>query len=85
MIQQQRYKTTEQKIDEIHREIVNNDSMLDFLNLVSIGVGFYNTFLNRKQISNTQIMDELRKQDNVYFKEIISLLKEIKGEKNDDE
>lgn len=77
--------TTEQKIDEIHNEIVNNDNMLDFLNIVSIGFGFYNSFLNQKQIDNNTIMKELNRQDKIYFERIIKLLEEIKGAKNDDE
>lgn len=78
-------KTMEQKINEIHNEIVNNDKVLDLLNLVSIGLGFYNTFLNKKQISNAEIMSELQKQDDIYFKKIISLLYELKGVNNDEQ
>lgn len=78
-------KTIEQKINEIHNEVVNNDNILDALNLISIGIGFYNTFLNKQQISNSEIMSELRKQDNDYFEKIISLLNEIKGVKNDEQ
>ena len=77
--------TTEQKIDAIYNEVLNGDRTLDFLNVVAIVLGFYNTILNRKQIDNNAIMQELQKQDDVYFKQIISLLKELKGAKNGNE
>lgn len=77
--------TTEQKIDEIHNEVVKNDNMLDALNLISIALGFYNSYLNIQQIDNNSIMAELNKQDKKYFEKIIKLLEEIKGVKNDDE
>ncbi len=77
--------TTEQKIDEIHNEVVKNDNMLDALNLISIALGFYNSYLNIQQIDNNSIMAELNKQDKIYFEKIIKLLEEIKGVKNDDE
>ena len=32
--------TIEQKIDEIHTEVVQNDNMLDALNLISIALVF---------------------------------------------
>ena len=38
--------TTEQKIDEIHNEVVKNDNMLDALNFISIALGFYNYSTN---------------------------------------
>jgi hypothetical protein len=75
----------EQKIDEIHDEIVNSTSFLDIISSVGTLLGFYNSFLNRKQIDNNDIMNALNKQDTIYFKQIIKMLKEIKGEKNDDE
>ena len=77
--------TTEQKIDKIHNEVVKNDNMLDALNLISIALGFYNSYLNIQQIDNNSIMAELNKQDKIYFEKIIKLLEEIKGVKNDDE
>lgn len=77
--------STEQKIDEIHNEVVKNDNMLDALNLISIALGFYNSYLNIQQIDNNSIMAELNKQDKIYFEKIIKLLEEIKGVKNDDE
>lgn len=77
--------TTEQKIDEIHNEVVKNDNMLDALNFISITLGFYNSYLNIQQIDNNSIMAELNKQDKIYFEKIIKLLEEIKGVKNDDE
>jgi hypothetical protein len=77
--------TIEQKIDEIHTEVVQNDNMLDVLNLISIALGFYNSYLNIQQIDNNSIMAELNKQDKIYFERIIKLLEEIKGAKNDDE
>nr|DAH68182.1 MAG TPA: hypothetical protein [Caudoviricetes sp.] len=77
--------TTEQKIDEIHNEVVKNDNMLDALNFISIALGFYNSYLNIQQIDNNSIMAELNKQDKIYFEKIIKLLEEIKGVKNDDE
>lgn len=78
------YLTTEQKIDEIHREITQNDSLLDFLSIVSMVFGFYNAYLNRQQIDNNTIMKELNRQDKEYFEKIIDILNEIKGEQNDD-
>ena len=73
--------TMEEKIDEIHMEITKNDKMLDTLNVFSIWLGVYNSFLNRKQIDNNSIMKELNKQDKVYFAKIIEMLEEIKGGK----
>lgn len=78
------YLTTEQKIDEIHQQITQNDSLLDFLSIVSMVFGFYNAYLNRQQIDNNTIMKELNKQDKEYFEKIIAILNEIKGEQNDD-
>ena len=77
--------TTEQKIDAIYHEVLNGDKTLDFLNVIGIALGIYNTFLNRQQIDNNAIMQELQKQDEVYFKQIISLLSELKGVKNGNE
>ena len=77
--------TTEQKIDIIYNEVLKGNKLLDFLNVISVVIGFYNTFLNRQQIDNNAIMNELNKQDNIYFKQIISLLNEIKGDRNGNE
>ena len=77
--------TLEQKIDAIYEEVLNGDKTLDFLNVVAIALGIYNTFLNRKQIDNNTIMQELQRQDDVYFEHIISLLNELKGVKNGNE
>lgn len=77
--------TTEQKIDAIYKEVLHGDKTLDFLNVIAIALGVYNTFLNRQQIDNNTIMKELEKQDDIYFKQIISLLNELKGVKNGDE
>ena len=77
--------TIEQHIDAIHQEVMYGDKTLDFLNLLAIGLGFYNTLLNRKQIDNNAIMAELDKQDRVYFEKILKILEELKGVKNDDE
>lgn len=76
--------TMEQKIDAIYNAVVNDNKILDFLNLIAIVLGFYNTYLNRQQIDNNAIMAELDKQDKIYFNKIIKLL-ENKGVKNDDE
>lgn len=76
-------KTMEQKIDEIYNEVIHNDNMLDFFNIISIGFGIYNTLLNTKQIDNNTIMQELNRQDKIYFEQIIKMLEEIKGEKNE--
>lgn len=75
--------TIEQKINDIHNEVVNGDKTLDFLNVIAIFVGFYNLYLNRQQIDNNTIMKELDKQDTVYFERIIKLLEEIKEKYND--
>ena len=75
--------TIEQKINEIHDEVVNGDKTLDFLNVVAIVTGFYNLYLNRQQIDNNTIMKELNKQDTIYFERIIKLLEEIKERYND--
>lgn len=77
--------TTEQKIDAIYNEVLNGNKLLDFLNVISVVLGFYNTFLNRQQIDNNAIMKELEKQDDIYFKQIISLLNELKGDRNGNE
>ena len=73
----------EQKIDEIYNSIINQDKLIDFLNVIGVALGFYNTLLNKQQISNNQIMSELDKQDKLYFEKIISILEELKGIKND--
>ena len=85
MIITNQHLTLEQKIDAIYEEVLNGDKTLDFLNVVAIALGIYNTFLNRKQIDNNTIMQELQRQDDVYFEHIISLLNELKGVKNGNE
>lgn len=75
--------TTDQKIDIILKEILEGNKLLDFLNVISVVIGFYNSYLNQQQIGNNDIMAELNKQDKVYFEKIIKLLEELKGEKND--
>lgn len=65
-------------------EMSRNDSLLDFLSIVSMVFGFYNAYLNRQQIDNNTIMKELDKQDKEYFEKIIDILNEIKGEQHDD-
>ena len=77
--------TLEQKIDEIHQEVLYGNKLLDFLNVISVVLGFYNSYLNQQQIGNNDIMAELNKQDKVYFERIITLLNEIKGGKNDND
>jgi hypothetical protein len=75
--------TTDQKIDLILDEVKNGNKLIDFLNVISVVLGFYNSYLNQQQSNNNDIMAELDKQDKVYFKTIIKLLEELKGERND--
>lgn len=75
--------TIDQKIDAIYNEVLNGDKTLDFLNVVSLVIGFYNLYLNRQQIDNNTIMKELDKQDNIYFEKIIKMLEQIIGGKDD--
>lgn len=75
--------TIDQKIDAIYNEVLNGDRTLDFLNVVSLVIGFYNLYLNRQQIDNNTIMKELDKQDNIYFDKIIKMLEQIIGGKDD--
>lgn len=77
--------TIEQKIDVIYNEILNDNKLLDFLNVISVVLGFYNSYLNQQQIGNNDIMAELDKQDKIYFEKIIKLLEDIKGGNNDDD
>lgn len=77
--------TIEQKIDVIYNEILNGNKLLDFLNVISVVLGFYNSYLNQQQIGNNDIMAELDKQDKIYFEKIIKLLEDIKGGNNDDD
>jgi hypothetical protein len=77
--------TTDQKIDIILNETLNGGKFLDFLNVIAVVLGFYNSYLNQQQIGNNDIMAELDKQDKIYFNQIITLLNEIKGEKNDND
>ncbi len=75
--------TTDQKIDLILDEVKNGNKLIDFLNVISVVLGVYNSYLNQQQSNNNDIMAELDKQDKVYFKTIIKLLEELKGERND--
>ena len=75
--------TIDQKIDAIYNEVLNGDRTLDFLNVVSLVIGFYNLYSNRQQIDNNTIMKELDKQDNIYFEKIIKMLEQIIGGKDD--
>lgn len=75
--------TIEQKIDAIYNEVLEGNKLLDFLNVISVVIGFYNTYLNRQQIDNNTIMKELNKQDTVYFERIIKMLEELLGGKDD--
>lgn len=77
--------TTDQKINIILDEVKNGNKFLDFLNVIAVVIGFYNTYLNQQQIGNNEIMAELDKQDKIYFDKIINLLEEIKGGKNDND
>jgi hypothetical protein len=77
--------TTDQKIDIILNETLNGGKFLDFLNVIAVVLGFYNSYLNQQQIGNNDIMAELDKQDKIYFNQIITLLNEIKGGKNDND
>lgn len=75
--------TIEQKIDAIYNEVLESNKLLDFLNVISVVIGFYNTYLNRQQIDNNTIMKELNKQDTIYFERIIKMLEELLGGKDD--
>jgi hypothetical protein len=63
--------TTDQKIDIILNETLNGGKFLDFLNVIAVVLGFYNSYLNQQQIGNNDIMAELDKQDKIYFNQII--------------
>lgn len=76
--------TMEQKIDVIFN-IVTSLNFLDILNILGVGLGFYNSYLNQKQIDNNTIVDELHKQNNEYLDKTIEKLDELLkllGEKN---
>lgn len=76
--------TMEQKIDVIFN-IVTSLNFLDILNILGVGLGFYNSYLNQKQIDNNTIVDELHKQNNDYLDKTIEKLDELLkllGEKN---
>ena len=75
--------TIDQKIDIIFNEVINNTKLLDFINIISALLGFYNLWLNIQQADNNTIMKELDKQDKQYLDKIINLLEEIKGGTND--
>ena len=44
------------KIDVIYNEILNDNKLLDFLNVISVVLGFYNSYLNQQQIGNNDII-----------------------------
>ena len=55
---------------------------IDKLALLSNILQIVNTYLNVKQSSNDEIMRELDKQNNVFFKTIISKLEKIENKLN---
>lgn len=68
--------TTEQKIDVIYN-IMTNLNFIDILNICGVGLGFYNSYLNQKQIDNNTIVDELHRQNNQYLDKTIEKLDEV--------
>lgn len=68
--------TTEQKIDVIYN-MINNLDFIDILNIAGVGLGFYNSYLNQKQIDNNTIVDELHRQNNQYLEKTIEKLDEV--------
>lgn len=56
---------------------------IDKLALLSNILQIVNTYLNVKQSSNDEIMRELDKQNNVFFKTIISKLEKIENKLNE--
>ena len=56
---------------------------IDKLALLSDILQIVNTYLNVKQSSNDEIMRELDKQNNVFFKIIISKLEKIENKLNE--
>lgn len=61
----------------------NELNSIDKLALLSDILQIINTYLNVKQSSNDEIMRELDKQNNVFFKTIISKLEKIENKLND--
>lgn len=74
--------TTNQKIDAIYNEIVNNNKFLDIINIISFSITLYNLYLNKEQAYMDDILQELHKQNKDYLEKIIQLLNN-KGENND--
>lgn len=62
-------------------DIDNNQNldMTEKLAILSDMLQLFNTYLNIKQSNNDDIMNELRKQDDTYFKEIIERLSKIEN------
>lgn len=61
----------------------NELNSIDKLALLSDILQIINTYLNVKQSSNDEIMRELDKQNNVFFKTIISQLEKIENKLNE--
>lgn len=64
----------------------NNNQNLDTtekLAILSDVLQLFNTYLNIKQSNNDDIMNELRKQDDTYFNEVIERLSKIENKLND--
>ncbi len=61
----------------------NELNSIDKLALLSNILQIVNTYLNVKQSSNDEIMRELDKQNNVFFKTIISKLEKIENKLNE--
>lgn len=55
----------------------NNNSLADKLSFLSDALQIFNTYLNIKQTTSDEIMKELEKQDDVFFKQIIDRLSNI--------
>lgn len=55
----------------------NNNSLTDKLSFLSDALQIFNTYLNIKQTTSDEIMKELEKQDDVFFKQIIDRLSNI--------
>ena len=61
----------------------NELNSIDKLALLSDILQIINTYLNVKQSSNDEIMRELDKQNNVFFKTIINKLEKIENKLNE--
>lgn len=61
----------------------NELNSIDKLALLSNILQIINTYLNVKQSSNDEIMRELDKQNNVFFKTIIDKLEKIENKLNE--